>query len=126
MKKELKEAWIDALRSGDYRQAEGSLKFERTPGDIGYCCLGVLCKVLEKKEMLPDGITLEERSDRLKVSVAFEGEVREISDTQLPRGLRKHVGLPKELMRSLIAINDNEGTFDEIADRIYSDVPEEA
>ncbi len=34
----LKSKWIDALRSGEFKQAQGSLKH-----DDGYCCLGVLC-----------------------------------------------------------------------------------
>jgi hypothetical protein len=38
---ELKAKWIEALRSGAYRQGRGQLKF----GDR-YCCLGVLCKVM--------------------------------------------------------------------------------
>lgn len=36
----LKAKWIEALRSGDYEQARGTLY----DGE-GYCCLGVLCKV---------------------------------------------------------------------------------
>lgn len=36
--KEFKEKWIAALRSGEYKQAYGTL----VSGD-GYCCLGVAC-----------------------------------------------------------------------------------
>lgn len=38
MNPEVKQKWIDALRSGKYEQGSGKL---RTPN--GYCCLGVLC-----------------------------------------------------------------------------------
>ena len=38
MNPEVKQKWIDALRSGDYEQGSEKL---RTPN--GYCCLGVLC-----------------------------------------------------------------------------------
>jgi hypothetical protein len=41
MDKELKEKWVEALRSGRYVQ--GEVHFER--GDK-FCCLGVLCEVL--------------------------------------------------------------------------------
>lgn len=46
MDRETKTKWIEALRSGDYRQGEGHLKFndEVYPS---YCCLGVLCDVLD-------------------------------------------------------------------------------
>lgn len=36
--------WIDALRSGRYRQHKNQLKTE-WEGDKSFCCLGVLCEV---------------------------------------------------------------------------------
>ena len=42
MQKTVKKAWIEALRSGEYMQAFGSL---HPKNNKGYCCLGVLCKV---------------------------------------------------------------------------------
>lgn len=36
----LKAKWIEALRSGKYEQAYGTMAYGR-----GYCCLGVLCVV---------------------------------------------------------------------------------
>jgi hypothetical protein len=41
MKTEIADKWIAALLSGEYKQAKGKLY----DGE-GYCCLGVLCKVL--------------------------------------------------------------------------------
>lgn len=46
--KDLKNKWIDALRSGKYQQGHYSLK---KPNDIGiqcFCCLGVLCDVYDR------------------------------------------------------------------------------
>jgi hypothetical protein len=37
--------WIEALRSGKYQQASGSL-MKVEDGTIGYCCLGVACKIV--------------------------------------------------------------------------------
>lgn len=38
--------WLDALNSGEYKQAKGALQvFD------GYCCLGVACKVLIPREL---------------------------------------------------------------------------
>lgn len=41
--KEVLEKWVATLRSGDYEQGVGRL---RRP-DERYCCLGVLCDILE-------------------------------------------------------------------------------
>src|ERR1022692_3350099 len=43
MKREIKLRWIKALESGRYKQTTGCLK-----DDSGYCCLGVLCNVLNR------------------------------------------------------------------------------
>jgi hypothetical protein len=45
MKKEVADAWVEALRSGDYRQAKGMLR----EGD-NFCCLGVLCDISKQGE----------------------------------------------------------------------------
>jgi hypothetical protein len=43
MDAQLKAKWIQALRSGEFRQAEGML---HNSANDSYCCLGVLCKVM--------------------------------------------------------------------------------
>lgn len=43
MNAQIKAEWIAALRSGEYPQDKGMLH-----GDIGYCCLGVLCDLHAK------------------------------------------------------------------------------
>ena len=46
MKKDTKEKWVAALRSGEYRQCQGELK-----DAIGaHCCLGVLLETQGWKE----------------------------------------------------------------------------
>lgn len=45
MDAELKAKWVQALRSGEYQQCNGLLRFERDDGKSGYCCLGVLLDV---------------------------------------------------------------------------------
>lgn len=40
MKLEPKKLWLEALRSGDYKQGKGYLRTNE-----GHCCLGVLCEV---------------------------------------------------------------------------------
>jgi hypothetical protein len=72
MEAELKKKWLDALRSGRYRQGLNELRTK----DDRYCCLGVLCDISnagrwrkfsdsvwsyrtdkgEKTYVLPDGV----------------------------------------------------------------------
>lgn len=51
MNPEIKKAWVEALRSGEYAQARGALcRTEGTVDDqtVGYCCLGVLTDLAVK------------------------------------------------------------------------------
>lgn len=43
MKKEIKDKWVEALRSGKYKQGSGQLR-----QDDCFCCLGVLCDIYIK------------------------------------------------------------------------------
>jgi hypothetical protein len=42
MKPEIKKMWLEALRSGQYKQGGGAL---RPHGGNEFCCLGVLCNL---------------------------------------------------------------------------------
>jgi hypothetical protein len=43
----VKQLWLNALRSGEYTQAQGVLR-----SNNGYCCLGVLCDLYIKEHNL--------------------------------------------------------------------------
>lgn len=48
MDKKIARAWAQALRSGDYDQAQGQLRIQFSEGNKtkeGFCCLGVLCNL---------------------------------------------------------------------------------
>ena len=49
---ELKDSWLEALRSGKYEQ--GRLTFKTPEGS--YCCLGVLCTVMKHSEWIKLGL----------------------------------------------------------------------
>jgi hypothetical protein len=51
MKQEIKERWTTALRSGEYEQGVGYLRYEGK-----FCCLGVLCDLAVK-----DGVMREKK-----------------------------------------------------------------
>lgn len=44
MKQEIKDKWLSALRSGEYKQGTLQLRYENN-----YCCLGVLCDLYKKE-----------------------------------------------------------------------------
>lgn len=46
MDKEIKKVWVEALRSGEYKQ--GFRMLNNLGEDGGYCCLGVLCELYRK------------------------------------------------------------------------------
>lgn len=48
MHPEIKVIWLEALRSGLYKQGKSLLKCENTQGELEYCCLGVLSDIAVK------------------------------------------------------------------------------
>jgi hypothetical protein len=130
MNSELKAKWVEALRSGEYKQAEG--KLHDTKNDA-FCCLGVLCKVMgaefgpgqEEKENEDEGGMYIDTYDYVPV---LNGRVlSKNEDEELKESFCKEVGIPTQF--DLIELNDGRGKpgddnykapapFSEIADYI--------
>jgi len=53
MKAEIRDAWADALESGEYEQGIGSLT-SVVNGKEQHCCLGVLCQLAVKAGVIPE------------------------------------------------------------------------
>lgn len=105
MKKELRDKWCAALRSGEYAQTRGVLH-----DSSGFCCLGVLC-VVGGAVAKPVGDT-----DQFK----YHGSAFFPDTNQL----EKHYGLSDRLAAHLAnKMNDKGSTFSEIADYIEAEVP---
>ena len=49
MNQEIKKKWLNALRSGDYKQGRDVLRRVGRDGEDRWCCLGVLCDIIDKK-----------------------------------------------------------------------------
>jgi hypothetical protein len=45
MKKAIAEKWVKALRSGEFKQGHGVLRYYDTKNQPEHCCLGVLCEL---------------------------------------------------------------------------------
>lgn len=118
MNKEIKKRWIEALRSGEYKQGKGRLCALNEDNTYSYCCLGVLADL------------------RLKESLDGDNKEGIMFYTFLPSDVVEWCKIGnvdpyinfKEERRSLALINDgNPGlyiephTFNEIADLIEAD-----
>lgn len=49
MKEEVKKKWVEALRSGEFTQAQGYLRIVEEGSSPRYCCLGVLCELMRRE-----------------------------------------------------------------------------
>lgn len=51
MNPEIKKMWVEALRSGEYEQGFGQLRITY-PDKVVHCCLGVLCDIARKMNIV--------------------------------------------------------------------------
>lgn len=115
MNQDLKEKWIKALRSGDYKQGKGYLN----QNNEKYCCLGVLCNVygIEWKEI--------QRVSGFIISGIFglndPDELNNLNISRVPLNISNEIGLTDWAQDTLINMNDriNDNLdFTQIADWI--------
>lgn len=100
---ELKKQWVDALRSGKYKQTKGTL---HNLDDGGFCCIGVACVVWGISSAEYMGVELQKDS--------FENE----GPLECYTAWQKRSGL-KNVQSKLTKMNDSGNyTFNEIADWI--------
>jgi len=109
MKKSIKKEWVDALRSGEYKQTKGVLKDKDS-----FCCLGVLCDIHSKET----GEEWEEDTYFVEVGELPERVVSwaELTGFNPSNPLVKVNDITKRI--SLAELNDGGKIFDEIADII--------
>lgn len=127
MDPEIKELWLDALRSGEFKQSKGLLwgdirdRHDDPTGELGYCCLGVLCKVM--------GWDLHDADGRIFTGIASgppelvgpnasAGDIISATDATDDYLVGTVSGLTHNNRSYLASLNDNGMTFAEIADVI--------
>jgi hypothetical protein len=108
MDAKLKAKWVEALRSGDYAQAEGVLR-DATSDVTRYCCLGVLCNVM--------GAAWGQGVPTLG-SLVLQNEDEELLS---PEAL-KMAGFSTRIEGTLSTMNDAGKPFTEIADYIEANL----
>ena len=102
MNPELKQKWLEALRSGRYKQ--GILQLRSS--DDRYCCLGVLCDLVDRTAWVACGS-----------GFVFNGAMCMPSIEELT-----NIGLDDSEARRLAHMNDEGETFEAIAQRIEREV----
>jgi hypothetical protein len=105
--KQNRKLWIEALRSGKYQQTKSQLTDR-----MGHCCLGVACIVAGKTNReIEDDNNLDNFP-----------EVMDFFGLRYPEG--EYGGYPEVDGSSLVCHNDDDdNTFDEIANIIESEPP---
>lgn len=107
MNAELKAKWIEALRSGKYKQgAEGLQSSNGT-----FCCLGVLCDQFDPTGWNPSR------------EFVFAADSRMMF---LPDSLADHIGIEFVIQEHLAHRNDAGEPFVAIADWIEQNIPADA
>ena len=100
---EIKQKWLEELRSGNHKQGVGTLKSVEADGSLAYCCLGVL-----QEKVLRDVIKPVVRSK-------YDDDWLPEGDQQIYNDLRIGI-LGDFLMNKCIAMNDRGTDFKDIAD----------
>lgn len=115
---ELEKKWVAALRSGEYQQTRQALYDGK-----GFCCLGVLCEIMERPKSLVNGTNgtylydfgpyTYTDDDGFDHTESFE------EDGELPPPFREQIGMSLGFMEVLIEMNDTDrNNFSEIAEWI--------
>lgn len=118
MDKQLRDKWVAALRSGEYKQTTGSLRDTDENNQHLYCCLGVLCDVIDPTKWTVSGHYIFENGTKKGGSLSAEVSCK--------LGLSALVVEGATIEDTLVEMNDTDRkSFDEIADFIEREVPVE-
>lgn len=84
MNSEVKEKWIAALRSNEYKQTQGYLHTHD-----GYCCLGVLCDLYAKEK-------------NMEWKIENDGNIRSFDgkDQVLPQSVSDWSGVETDIIKN--------------------------
>jgi len=106
-REELRTNWLAALRGKKYKQTQEVLRNES-----GFCCLGVLCDIYDSNKWNIDNTWVTEYT---------YGKNHE--EVNLPESIRRAVGIPKNEVSKLVAMNDEDQlSFRKIANYLEKEV----
>lgn len=110
MDKEIKKKWVEALRSGKYRQGHYVLRDEND----SFCCLGVLVDITYPSMWSKEAIFNNPRKPGISCYAAIN------STFFLPSELAIKFNISKDMGDELTSMNDEGYSFDDIANYIES------
>lgn len=124
MNPEVKKLWVDALRSGKYKQGQNALAtYDLDTEGYAYCCLGVLCEVAREQGVDVEVLEFGTEDDELYLMYHRQHEI-------LPSHIADWAGLDDQranftaiygsmiIQTSLVERNDAGRTFDGLAEDI--------
>ena len=122
MKPEIKKLWVDALRSGEYKQGREALSVGGA-----FCCLGVLCDLAVKAGVTT--CTIEDETGRLLYSSDLDADTLPLvvqewaglrnSDPEVQVTICEGSDLEDTTYKQLSELNDSlRFNFQQIADKI--------
>lgn len=128
----VKQRWIDALRSGEFRQTTARLQRIDPERGPGFCCLGVLCELYRRDTGQGRWEPYDDGMGYPKGEVQQFVDAEEHEETSIPtRAVADWAGLddpnPYHFMlfrgkhdtySALTSANDNDETFETIAQMI--------
>lgn len=103
METSLKQKWVEALRSKKYKQGRSCLRSR----DDEFCCLGVLCDVIDPN------VWRNPKNTKWTSSYEYLTYTR-----LLPPSVQQCQNLPQTQLEKLMNMNDDGKPFTEIADYI--------
>lgn len=106
MDQDIKQKWVEALRSGKYEQGENLLRYKNT-----YCCLGVLCDLYSQ----------DWSNAELQDVYSFGGEIEVLPDN-VKNWARLDYPNPPTSRGNLAYLNDRGVTFEKLADLIEKEL----
>ena len=121
MKKNIMKKWVKALRSGEYLQGTGYLAQEDNIGNYRFCCLGVLCNIMQEEK---GGVRITDYAFNFfgKKVYSYDGDDSVLKDkVKKWSGIKNGVGKFKYKNNRtgfLANLNDRGKTFKQIADII--------
>lgn len=124
MKAEIKQKWLEALRSGQYQQGKGVLRDSLDR----FCCLGVLCDIVDKSRWgAAYDVDTSIAGRDVEISAhPYAGDEDDVNAVSLPSSLREQVGLHVADVSALIEMNDSGRRFETIAKHIEANIPAES
>lgn len=107
----IQKKWVEALRSGKYKQANGYLR----DNEDCFCCLGVACDVLGLEPVLDGNLYLYNNDDQALDEKIFV-KLGLFGSTGDPNGKLEWNEEEDEFFAPLSELNDCGSSFNEIAD----------